>query len=180
MRNLFQKAIVIAALSMVAYSAPSAFALDAQPQPQPEPQLKGEPQPTVLGVKVKAIRSDSKTACRLARYEWLEKAAEANPAIIAAITDHWCAARVLARHHRLSNIADADHYLCRRLTKWKTVARILAKNGEAYHVIALDPEGIYYAIKRDKKLAQILAKNPMFDQMIVENPDLGKLVASYM
>lgn len=126
------------------------------------------------------IRKDRKSAKRMAKYHWLDKAAAANPQIIEAITQHRCAAYVLAKHPRLAAISDADHYLCRRLTKWKCVARRLAKQGQVWRVIDHDPEGIYQAIRRDRKISRILAKNPTFDQMIVDNPDLGRELAKHM
>jgi hypothetical protein len=126
------------------------------------------------------VRSDRRTAVQMAKYHWLDKVAEADPGIVAAITTHYTAAMELAKHPRIGEIAEADHYLCRRLTKWKTVARRLAKNGEADKVVFLDPEGMYRAIRRDKATARRLVKNPMFDEMVNQNPDLGKLVAAYM
>jgi hypothetical protein len=128
----------------------------------------------------KRIRSDSGTARRLAKYHWLDKVAESNPGLIQAIAAHHTAAIILANHPRLGAIAEADHYLCRYLTRWKDVARAMVQNGEADQVVALDPEGIYRVIKRDKATARRLARNPMFDQMVNENPDLGKLIATYM
>ncbi len=140
--------------------------------------------PKVVGVtrrhSTTDVRSDRRTAVQMAKYHWLDKVALADPGIVAAITTHYTAALELAKHPRIGEIAEADHYLCRRLTKWKTVARRLAKNGNADKVIALDPEGMYRAIRRDKATARRLVKNPMFDQMVSENPDLGKLVAAYM
>lgn len=126
------------------------------------------------------IRSDSALAKRLARYGWLEKSAEANPAIIEAICDHRSAAKILARHPHISRIAEADPYVCRRITKWPSAARALAANGNAAKAISRDPEGIYRAIKKDRSVARILAKNPMFDQMVYDNPDLGQYLAHFM
>lgn len=141
-------------------------------------------QPQVLAVSkhysTTDVRSDRRTAVQLAKYHWLDKVAASDPGIVAAITTHYTAALELAKHPRIGEIAEADHYLCRRLTKWKTVARRLAKNGEADKVVALDPEGMYRAIRRDRATARRLVKNPMFDQMVYDNPDLGKLVAAYM
>lgn len=140
--------------------------------------------PKVVGVaKIRSttdVRSDRRTAVQMAKYHWLDKVAAADPGIVAAITTHYTAALELAKHPRIGEIAEQDHYLCRRLTKWKTVARRLAKNGNADKVVALDPEGMYRAIRRDKATARRLVKNPMFDQMVYDNPDLGKLVAAYM
>lgn len=126
------------------------------------------------------LRFDGKAAKRLAKYHWLDKVAAANPRVVEAITDHKSAAKLLAKHPRLSEIADADHYVCRRITKWKSAARVLAANGEVKEVAMLDPEGIYSAIQRDKKIIRILSRNPIFDQMIVDNPDLGRIISKYM
>jgi hypothetical protein len=132
------------------------------------------------GITVHRIRSNSSEARRLAKYHWLDKVGESNPEIIEAVARHHSAAIILAQHPRLGEIAEADHYLCRALTKWKNVARLMAQNGQADKVVALDPEGIYRMIKRDRVTARRLARNPMFDQMVNENPDLGKLIAAYM
>ncbi len=126
------------------------------------------------------IRTDSTFAKRLARYGWLEKSAEANPAIIEAICYHRSAAKILARHPHIARIAEADPYVCRRITKWPSAARALAANGNAAKAISRDPEGIYRAIKKDRSVARILAKNPMFDQMVYDNPDLGQYLAHFM
>lgn len=172
-------AIVLSSSCLVAMVA-SARADDAQLRP-PLNNSK-DTNPTVIPIKVSAshVRRDSTTARRLAKYHWLDRAAQANPAIIEAICAHRSAAKLLCKHPRLKEIAEADHYLCRRLTKWKSVARMLASNPQADRVIFLDPEGIYYAIKRDRSIARRLAKNPMFEEMIADNPDLGKFIASYM
>jgi hypothetical protein len=131
-------------------------------------------------VRPNRIRKDRAAANSMARYHWLDRAAMANPQLIESITDFHSASMLLTKHPRLGEIAEADHYLCRRLTRWKDVARKLAANPECDKVIARDPEGIYRAIKRDRRLAKILARNPMFHRMIGENPDLGKLLSTYM
>lgn len=132
------------------------------------------------GPDVLRLRRDKKAAKRLAKYHWLEKAADANPRVIEAITNWKAAAKILAQHPRLSEIAQADHYVCRRITKWKSAARLLAKNSEVKEVAGFDPDGLYTAIERDRKIIRILSRNPMFDQMIVDNPDLGRVIAKYM
>jgi hypothetical protein len=142
-------------------------------------------QPAATTVKSKKYkrerhRWDFRTARRLAKDHWLDKAVEANPALVEGICSHYTAALILAKHPRLGEVAQWDHYTCRRLTKWKTVARILAKNGECYKVVALDPEGVYRAVRRDKMFAKLLTTNPMYDQMIYDNPDLGRLMATFM
>lgn len=126
------------------------------------------------------IRRDRGTANTMARYHWLDRAAQADPQLIESITEYHFSAMLLAKHPRLGEIAEADHYLCRRLTRWKDVSRALASNPHADRVIALDPEGIYRAIKNDRRLPKRLAKNPMFHRMISDNPDLGKLLSTYM
>jgi len=125
-------------------------------------------------------RKDVRSAYRMARYHWLDKAAAADPDLIASICCYSGPAKILAAHPRLASIAEQDHYVCRRITKFKSAARILARNPEALGVVGHDPEGIYQAIRRDRKIAYILAKNPQFDQMIVDNPDLGKFISAYM
>lgn len=132
------------------------------------------------GPDVLRVRKDRKAAKRLANYHWLDKAADANPRIIEAITMHRSAAKILAKHPRLAEVAEADHYTCRRITKFKGAARVLAANGDVKEVAALDPEGLYVAIKRDRKIIKILSRNPIFDQMIVENPDLARVISKYM
>lgn len=116
----------------------------------------------------------------MASYHWLDRAAQANPQLIESITDYHSAALILVKHPRLGDIAEADHYLCRRLTRWKDVARKLAVSPQADRVIACDPEGIYRAVKNDRSVAKLLARNPMFHRMIGENPDLGRLLSTYM
>jgi len=154
----------------------------AQPQPKAEESLKPV-KPGFLAGSVDTldrVRKDGKVAKRMARYHWLDKIALAQPEVIEAITNHSGAAKILASHPRIAEIAEADHYLCRRITKWKSAARVLAANTGVRNVVTLDPEGIYRAIRRDRKVARILAKNPRFDQMIAENPDLGRYIAQFM
>lgn len=126
------------------------------------------------------VRSDGRLAKRLAKYHWLDKMVMANPELSEAIANHRRAAMILAQHVRITEIAEADPYLCRRITKWKGAARKLAANPNARYVISRDPEGMYRAIRRDKKISQILSKNPIFDQMIVDNPELGRVISHYM
>lgn len=175
-------------LSLTGWTAPAAEGEDdsalrpAQPQPQAVESLKPV-KPGFLAGSVDTLdrlRKDGTVAKRMARYHWLDKIALAQPEVIEAITNHSAAARILASHPRIAEIAEADHYLCRRITKWKSAARILAANTGVRNVVTLDPEGIYRAIRRDRKVARILAKNPRFDQMIAENPDLGRYIAQFM
>jgi hypothetical protein len=130
--------------------------------------------------RTKAIRSDTATAVKIARMRWVDKMITADPGLVAAICSHAASARVLAAHPHLDKIAETDHYTCRRITKWGSAAAILAKNPQALRVVTLDPEGIYRAIKHDRSIAKRLTKNPNFNQMVVENPDLGKLLSNYM
>lgn len=128
----------------------------------------------------KAIRTDTATAVKMARMRWLDKMVTADPGLVAAICSHAASARVLAAHPHLDKIAEADHYTCRRITKWGSAAVVLTKNPQALRVVTLDPEGIYRAIKHDRTIARRLTKNANFNQMVVENPDLGKLLSRYM
>ena len=121
-----------------------------------------------------------KTAFEMARYHWLDRAAAADPSIVAAICENRKGAVELARNPRIAEIADVDHYLCRRITKWKNAAWILAENPQVGHVISLDPEGIYRAIRRNPKIARRLAENPTFADMIDTNPDLGSYIAHHL
>lgn len=146
--------------------------------PQLRPGLSGSQ--GTKSIRPNRLRHDRKAANAMARYHWIDKAALADPQLIESITDFHSAAMILAKHPRLGEIAEADHYLCRRLTRWKSVARTLAVNPQADKVIALDPEGIYRAVKNDLRLAKLLARNPMFHRMITENPDLGKFLSTYM
>lgn len=136
--------------------------------------------PTQSKVSTSRIRKDKWIAYRMARDPWIGKAAAASPEIVAAICAHPGPARMLAKHRRVYEIAEADHYLCRRLTRWKGATWALIHNKYADRVIALDPEGIYRAIKRNPKVARVLARHQMFEQMVVENPDLGKFISQHM
>jgi hypothetical protein len=154
-----------------------AFADDG---PELRPGLATDSANSAKSVSPKRVRRDRSAANSMARYHWLDRAAQANPNLIESITDYHSAAMLLAKHPRLGQIAEADHYLCRRLTRWKDVARKLVANPQADKVIALDPEGIYRAVKKDRRIARNLARNPMYYRMIGENPDLGRLLSTYM
>ncbi len=174
-------AILAYALSVASLMASPAFAQTtsittsstAGPTPELRPALNNT-------ARTKAIRSDTATAVKIARMRWVDKMITADPGLVAAICSHAASARVLAAHPHLDKIAEADHYTCRRITKWGSAAAILAKNPQALRVVTLDPEGIYRAIKHDRSIAKRLTKNPNFNQMVVENPDLGKLLSNYM
>jgi hypothetical protein len=125
-------------------------------------------------------RIDQRLARKMAKDHWLEKAVAADPSLIDAITQYSSAAKILARHPRIGTIAEADHYTCRSITRWKTASRNLARNPEVKQVIDYDPEGIARAIKRDSKIGKLLVKQPDFSQIIVDNPELGKLLATHM
>lgn len=123
---------------------------------------------------------NASTACEMARYRYLAKAAENNPQLIEAITRHHKAAKILVCHPKLAEIADADMFLCRRLTRWNDVACMLASSPEGERVVELDPEGIYRAIEHDKSIARALSNNPKFKRLIAENPRLRRLIATSM
>ena len=126
------------------------------------------------------VRIDRHLAQKMAKDHWLEKAVAADPSLIDAITQYSSAAKILAKHPRIGTIAEADHYTCRNITRWKTASRNLARNPEVKEVIDCDPEGMYRAIKRDSKIGKLLVRQPDFSQIVVDNPDLGKLLATHM
>lgn len=159
-----------------AIACQASLAEDANPQLRPSLTSDSKSK----SIRPNRIRKDRRSANAIARNHWLDKAAQGNPQLIESITDFHSAAMIIAKHPRVGDIAEADHYLCRRLTRWKNVARALALNPQADRVIALDPQGIYTAVKKDRQLARLLARNPMFHHMISENPDLGQLLSTYM
>ncbi len=150
---------------------PSPAAAGNQQVSAPEPQ-----QPT----RSNKIKVDRLIAYRLARDPWLYKSAAADPSVLESICKYAGAAKLLAKNRHIGDLAESDHYLCRRLTRWRGATLELVKNPQADRVIALDPEGIYRAIDLHPSIAYTLAKNIMFHQMITENPDLGKFIASHM
>jgi hypothetical protein len=131
-------------------------------------------------VRPAKVRKDKWIAYRMAKSSWLSVAAKGDPEIVAAICEHSGPARLLAGHRHLGEIAEADPYLCRRLTKWRGATYELLKNQEIDKVIRKDPEGIYRAIRRDPRVARYLARNVMFNQMIVDTPELGSVIASHL
>lgn len=187
---LFNSALANAVLADAA--DPSVTMTTSTTTTMSEPQLRGQPaQPIEQTVRrsielkdaelqPERIRRDPKLAKRLAKSHWLEKAVAEDPEIAAAITQYKSSARILATHPRLSHIAEYDHYLCRQLTKWRSASRALAKNPQAQGVLYYDPEGIYRAISNDKKTARSLARNTEFAQMVIDNPELARRLASYM
>jgi len=126
------------------------------------------------------VRKDFRTAWNLAGDPFLFKMAAADPGIIAAICEHPWAAWRLTHNRHLGDLAECDHYLCRRLTRWSLATWSLIKSPQADRVIALDPEGIYRAIDRNPMVGHCLSKNVMFNNMVTENPDLGKFIATHM
>lgn len=157
--------------------SPSADASQPTPKPKPKDVAPGGSSPLVLKAR---IRKDWWIAYKLAGDPWLYKTAAADPSILEAICEHPWAAQRLAKNRHLGDLAECDHYLCRRLTRWYSATWALVKHPQADRVIALDPEGIYRAIDRDPSVASALAKNVMFNQMVTENPDLGKFIALHM
>jgi hypothetical protein len=176
--TLAKKLPVFLALTLSVLVTNTSFAAFAQTT-APSASLDLRP-PLKSAASVKAIRTDTATAVKMARMRWLDKMVSADPGLVAAICSHASSARVLAAHPHLDKIAEADHYTCRRITKWGSAAVVLTKNPQALRVVTLDPEGIYRAIKHDRTIARRLTKNANFNQMVVENPDLGKLLANYM
>lgn len=111
------------------------------------------------------IRRDFWLAYRMAKYPWLDKVVEADPRIVAAICSHAGPAKQLAQHRHLDKIAEADHYTCRRLTQWNGATEKLVRNKWADKVIALDPQGMVFALNRNPKYARLIARSPMFDNL---------------
>lgn len=150
---------------------------DPPAQPQLKPAIKNA-SGTVYSPS--HLRKDVGACKKLASLRWFDRVALAQPEVVASITSYSSSATILARHPHIDKIAEADPYLCRRLTKWPSAGRALARNARAYKVIARDPEGIYRAIKNDRSYAKLLSKNPYFNQMVVENPELGKVLSRYL
>lgn len=172
-RRLLNTNLLLAAAFACLQCALPAVADDTAPALRPNlPSQTPEP--------LKHMRRNRGAANTLARYHWLDKAIDANSNLLDSVTSYHSASKILVKHPRLGEIAEADHYLCRRLTQYPDVARMLAASPYADKVIGLDPEGIYRAVKKDRSIARKLAKNPMFHNMIGENPDLGRLISTYM
>lgn len=150
------------------------------PAPDNSKARKKEQKEGPVTFNYKKARKSGAGAKRMANYMWLDKAAMSNPEIIESITWHHDAALKLAKHLRLGDIAEGDRYLCRRLTRWKDVAFALAQNMQADRVIARDPEGMYRAIARWPSISKVLAKNPLFNQMVIDVPDLADVMAQHM
>jgi hypothetical protein len=119
-------------------------------------------------------------AVQLVRDVWFDKIAAANPSIVAVVCNDPKAATILAAHPHLGKVADADHLVCRRLTRWNSATEVLLRNPYLDHVVALDPQGIYWAMNRRPAYARVLAGHVMFYRMVAENPELGSVVASHM
>lgn len=111
------------------------------------------------------IKKDYWIAYRMAKYEWLDKVVEADPRIVAAICTHAFPAAVLAKHRHLDKIAEADHYTCRRLTQWENATQKLIRNPMADKVIALDPQGMVFAMNRKPEYARLIARHPVFNNL---------------
>lgn len=111
------------------------------------------------------IKKDYWIAFRLAKAPWLDKVVEADPRIVAAICQHNGAARQLAMHRHLDKIAESDHYLCRRLCQWEGATQKLLRNPYADKVIALDPQGMAFAMNRKPEYARLIARHPQFCQL---------------
>ncbi len=157
-------------------------ALREQPQ-QVKQQAVSQPAPVKeapQSARAKKIRTDWRIAYRMAKDPWLFKIAAADPSILAAICEHSGAATRLVKNRHLGDLASCDHYLCRRLTRWSGATWALVRSPQAEKVIAFDPEGIYRAIDKNPAIAHALAKNIMFNEMVTENPDLGKFIALHM
>ena len=132
-----------------------------------QPALRG-PMPgaaTTAAITPERIKKDYWIAYRMAKYEWLDKVVEADPRIVAAICTHAFPAAVLAKHRHLDKIAEADHYTCRRLTQWENATQKLIRNPNADKVIALDPQGMAFAMNRKPEYARLIARHPAFNNL---------------
>jgi hypothetical protein len=180
-RRRYMKAVItslVVALGVVAIATP-AMAQDSGSALRPAADT-GTPAAAPPTVTVQRIRKSRRMAYQMAKYEWLDKVAAANPQVLEAICERPGAARLLAQHRHIAAMADADHYLCRRITRWKYATNQLIHNPQAAHVINLDPEGIYYAIDRDPHVATVLASHVRFDEMMEFNPDLARVMDQHM
>lgn len=177
------KSLLAAALMagvMLGVSALPTLAQGTAPESSGEAALRQPMKTNASTPSPERIRRDKWIAYRLTKYVWLDKAAAADPRILAAICEHPGPAKKLAQHRHLAALADADHYLCRRLTRWQGATEKLIRNKECDHVIALDPEGIYFAMDRNPSVARLLARDPQFCEMIDQNPDLGRAISQHM
>lgn len=131
-------------------------------------------------LRLEKIRRDKWIAWRMAKDPWIDRACLAEPGLPEAICAHPGPAALLAKHPHIADIAQADPYLCRRLTQWKKATMNLVKNPHAIAVVTRDPEGIYRAVQKNPKIGRILSKNALFNQMVVDNPDLGRFLTGHM
>jgi hypothetical protein len=136
--------------------------------------------PHILNSSAARIRKSHWLAYQLASYEWLDKVAEADPSILAAICSHPGPARVLAGNRHLNKLAAADHLLCRRICRWRRAADVLVRAPYADVVIGLDPEGFVMAMDRDPAYAKVISSHRMFYDMIDKDPDLGRQIAEHI
>lgn len=126
------------------------------------------------------IKKDYWLAFRMAKYPYLEKVAEADPRIIAAICTHSYPARELAMHRHLDKIAEVDHYLCRRLCQWEGATQKLLRNPHADQVIALDPQGMAFAMNRKPEYARLIARHPMFNNLADTSRDFPREMTKHI
>lgn len=129
---------------------------------------------TTAAISPERVKRDYWIAFRLAKNPWLDKIVEADPRLVAAICQHSYPARELAMHHHLDKIAEADHYLCRRLCQWEGATQKLLRNPYADKVIALDPQGMAFAMNRKLEYARLLAKHPTMNLLADYNRDFPR------
>ena len=126
------------------------------------------------------IKKDYWLAFCLAKYLWLDKVAEADPRIVAAICQHADTAKLLAKHKHLDKIAEADHYLCRRLTQWEGATQQLLRSPYADKVIALDPQGMVFALNRKPEYARVMVRHPMLENLTSMDRDYTREMQKHM
>lgn len=120
---------------------------------------------TTTAISPERVKRDYWLAYRLAKNLWFDKIAEADPRIVAAVCQHKAAAKCLAHHRHLDKIAEADHYLCRRLTQWEGATQIMLRSPYADKVIALDPQGMAFALNRKPEYGRIIARHPAMENL---------------
>jgi hypothetical protein len=126
------------------------------------------------------IKKDYWLAFRLVKYPWLDKVVEADPRIVAAICQHADTAKLLAKHRHLDKIAESDHFLCRRLTQWEGATQQLLRSPYADKVIALDPQGMVFALNRKPEYARIMIRHPMFDNLVDLDRDFPREIQKHI
>ncbi|MBX9688533.1 MAG: hypothetical protein K2X27_17625 [Candidatus Obscuribacterales bacterium] len=172
------KKILLAGLAAILTLGATHSVQAADEQPALRNPLPGSA--STAAITPERVKRDYWLAWRLAQYEWLDKVAEADPRIIAAICSHSGPAKLLARHKHLDKIAESDHYLCRRLTQWNGATEKLLRNPYADKVIALDPQGMAYALNKKPSYGRMLGRHEMLDSLADSNRDFPRELSKHI